>query len=147
MLETDAAWNPDKDKLYSELCAKIRVTDEISFKLLGFTPLLSGSAIFLLLFKGDELKPLPLVLLCLAGATITGALFLWEHRNIKTCILFRDAAAVLETQLPKGWVKPYTELSNPGEKYRTRFRKTEAEMIIYAASMLIWVIPILNILV
>ena len=31
---------------YRELCASIRQTDEISFKLLGFVPLISGASIF-----------------------------------------------------------------------------------------------------
>jgi hypothetical protein len=146
MSKADGSWSPDTDKLYSEICAKIRATDEISFKLLGFVPLLSGSGIFLLLFKGGELKPLPLVMLCVAGATITAGLFLWERRNIKTCLLFRDAAAMLEEQFPRGWVKPYTQLSKPSKKYRTWFRKTEAEIVIYTASMLVWLIPIVNIL-
>ena len=146
MSKADGSWSPDIDKLYAELCAKIRATDEISFRLLGFVPLLSGSGIFLLLFKGDKLKPLPLVMLCVAGATITAALFLWERRNIKTCLIFRDAAAVLEEQFPRGWLKPHKELGAPSKKYRTRFRKTEAEMVIYAASTLVWAIPIINIL-
>lgn len=53
----------DKAKLYSEICSKIRATDDISFKLLWFVPLLSGSAIFVLLFNGDELTATSLTLL------------------------------------------------------------------------------------
>ena len=144
MPDAPKTWEPDKDRLYSEFCTKIRATDDISFKLLGFVPLLSGSAIFLLLFKGDELRTVPVVLLCVAGAAVTVGLFLWERRNIKTCLLFRDAAAQLEEEFPKEWIKPNKMLGKPPEKYSSTFRKTEAEIVIYAASIMVWAIPIIN---
>ena len=146
MSEANDSWNPNKDMFYSEICSKIRATDDISFKLLGFVPLLSGSAIFLLLFKGSELKHASIVLLCIAGAVVTIGLFLWERRNIKTCKMFREAAAELEAICSQDWIKPYSvlEMKNPPRKYSSIMGKTEAEIIIYMASILVWVIPIIN---
>jgi hypothetical protein len=148
MSDATPSWEPDKDKLYSEMCLKIRATDEISFKLLGFVPLLSGSAIFVLLFKGGALEPVPLILLCIAGVVITFGLFCWERRNIKTCSLFRDAASELEGKLEEDWLKPYSILAGkiPSEKYVSFLGKTKAEVIIYVASILVWIIPIINLL-
>jgi hypothetical protein len=37
------------EKRYAEICSNIRATDEISFKLLGLVPLVSGTGIVVLL--------------------------------------------------------------------------------------------------
>ena len=148
MSDTNKPSGPNKDLLYAQICTTIRATDDISFKLLGFVPLLSGSAIFLLLFKGDALAPTSVVLLCLAGIVVTIGLFCWERRNIKTCVLFRDAAGKLEEHWPHDWIKPYSVLASKhsSKKYSSSLGKTESEIIIYLASIFVWVIPIINLL-
>lgn len=139
---------PNKDQLYAQICTTIRATDDISFKLLGFVPLLSGSAIFVLLFKGGALTATSVILLCCAGIVVTVGLFCWERRNIKTCVLFRDAAGKLEEYWPEEWIKPYSLLANKNssEKYSSFLGKTESELIIYLASIFVWMIPIFNLL-
>jgi hypothetical protein len=146
MLDATHLWDPDKDKLYSELCSTIRATDDISFKLLGFVPVLSGSAIFLLLFKGDSLAPATVILLCAVGAVITFGLFCWERRNVNTCKLFREAVSQLEELMPAGWLKPYSILAKKmtSEKYSSSWGKTESEVLIYITSILVWTIPVIN---
>jgi hypothetical protein len=71
-------------QVYTETCTSIRYTDEISFKLIGFVPLLSGGV---LTFLGSQKPPSiestgALSLALFAGAT-TLALFRWELRNIQ----------------------------------------------------------------
>jgi hypothetical protein len=153
MSDKTSHWNPEKDKFYSEICFKIRATDDISFKLLGFVPILSGTGIFLLLFKGEAFSFASVVLSCLIGMTITIGLFLWERRNIKICEIFRDAAAILEQEVVHDIPRPYSLTSKPNHQefkidpdkdYSSFVGKTEAEVIIYLASALAWLIPIIN---
>jgi hypothetical protein len=42
-------------RYYTELCANIRATDDISLKVLGFVPLTSGAGIITLLSVREEL--------------------------------------------------------------------------------------------
>lgn len=41
------------DSTYREICNNVRVTDDISFKLLSLVPLVSGSAVLVLVMKAD----------------------------------------------------------------------------------------------
>src|SRR5215472_7996956 len=137
---------PNIDQLYAQICANIRATDDISFKLLGFVPLLSGSAILVMLLKGGGLPAVAVVLLCLAGIALTIGLYCWERRNIKTCMLFRDAASSLEAAWPADLIRPYSILGSdePPAKYASSLGKRQSEGIIYAVSVFVWLIPIVN---
>ena len=78
------------DKLYEQISANIRATDEISFKLLGLVPLISGAAIGTLVFKdtqplGARLSPALITLFALFAAAVTLGLFRWELRNVQEC--------------------------------------------------------------
>ncbi len=46
-----AASNINRENEYTQICADIKATDEISFKLLGFVPLVSGAGILTLFLK------------------------------------------------------------------------------------------------
>jgi len=82
---TSAKPHEAAEKRYEQICASIRTTDEISFKLLGLVPLLAGAAIGVIL--GGKLAESPFVVFTsLFGAVVTVGLFGWELRNIQICI-------------------------------------------------------------
>lgn len=83
-------------KIYSEVCNNIKTTDEISFRLLGLVPLLSAAGIFgISLSKEFASSPLAIVISFFA-AIVTGALFMWEWRNLKSCRSYLGYAMLLE---------------------------------------------------
>src|ERR1700730_11183514 len=95
----------DQLKLYEIYLNMIKETDEISFKLLGFVPLLSGVSIYSL-FSIKQVKmdntayPVPFyafVLTGLFGAFITFFIYRWEIRNIQTCKAIRNKVKEMET--------------------------------------------------
>src|SRR6267142_4021617 len=76
--------------LYQEICTNIRTSDDISFKLLGFVPILSGVGATILsrpdlLRSADAPHRLPIIVASLVGATFTFGLFKWELRNVQKC--------------------------------------------------------------
>src|SRR5215472_6008654 len=118
--------DPDlsRDRLYQEIRADIRATDETSFKLMGLVPLVSGAA-FLTFFFEDKVRAQPhvVVALSLFAALVTLGLFRWELRNIQICSwLLRRSEAIEE---PTG-VKPARPKPPRG------FGKTEAEKAVYS---------------
>ena len=51
------------EHVYAETCANIRATDEISFKLLGIVPLLSGATLVTFFLKGPvAVEKAPLII-------------------------------------------------------------------------------------
>lgn len=124
------------DRLYAETCNSIRATDDISFKLMGFVPLVSGAAL-LSLFLKESIAPskAPLVVaLALFAALITLGLFRWELRNIQTCGWLRQRAEVLEQALVTTSHAPIQP------KPPNKIGKTEAEKSIYSFTILSWLI-------
>jgi hypothetical protein len=89
------------DRYYGELCSNIRATDDISFKLLGFVPLISGAGIIGVLSAKEKLSlpPAAVVLIALFAATVTTALYGWERRNIQICIWLIARAADVEREM------------------------------------------------
>lgn len=85
-------------KIYEQICTNIRVTDEISFKLIRLVPILSGSGIGLLTFleKSSYLSPATVILISIFGAVVTFGVFRWELCNIETCSWLIRRAADLE---------------------------------------------------
>jgi len=122
---------PSLERLYTEICSDIRATDEISFKLIGFVPLVSGAAFLAVFFKEDLAdKPAIVVTLALFAALITLGLFRWELRNIQNCSWLRRRAEALERD---GAIKDIVRPSPP-----LRIGKTEAEKSIYSITILAW---------
>ena len=71
---------------YTEICSHIKTTDEISFKLLGLVPLVSGIGIVVLLDRSNQPAWSPMVVFVgLFGALVTFAIYRWEVRNLMTC--------------------------------------------------------------
>jgi len=85
-------------KVYEQICQNIRVTDEISFKLLGLVPLISssGAAILSVAQKRDFIGDIAVASVSIAAAVITFGLFKWELRNIQKCNWLIVKAAELE---------------------------------------------------
>ena len=125
------------DRRWQELCTHIRTTDEISFKLLGLVPLISIAAIGVTLLKGAAFTPV-LVLLSLFAAAMTTAIWIWERRNIQTCLWLTERAAELERQ-PAGSTEPghfyRFPAQGPGGK-----GKRSAEKFLYGVTIASWLL-------
>lgn len=138
------------ESIYKEICQNIRETDAISFKLLNLVPLGStlGGGLLAILGKNALLQDTSrlvtvsaIVLLSVAGATIVFALHKWELRNIQKCKWLIDRASDLEHE---GAVQ-YKRWSD--QKAQGDWGKTRAEKVIYNASMLIWMTPIVMLVI
>ncbi len=131
--------NPNADHLYGEICTAVRTTDEISFKLLGLVPFVTGSAILASILKGD----LPWLLVLFVGAfgtVVTLALFMWEWRNITTCVWLRDRAAEMEERDFGLELGQFRGRSEPHKLLGIlRMGKTQAEIIVYIATIWAWI--------
>jgi len=128
------------DKLYEQLNANIRATDDISFKLLGLVPLISGAALGTLLLKDTKAvaaaSPSLVTLFALFAAAVTLGLFRWELRNVQECAhLIGLAQAVARDVLGRSGV-PTAGQGRPARPQG--IGKTEAEKIIYFATIVAW---------
>jgi hypothetical protein len=124
------------ERVYIETCANIRATDDISFKLLGFVPFLSGATLMAFFLKepfGPEKAPL-IITLSIFAALITFGLFRWELRNIQTCSWLRLKAKALEKEIIASAKVP--EQPNPP----LRIGKTEAAKLIYSITIVAWLL-------
>jgi hypothetical protein len=90
------------ERLYVETCAMIRATDEISFKLLGLVPLVSGVGILVLLGDKDLAWSPATVFISAIAAVVTFALYRWEMRNVDYCSLLIRRAVELEREVVQG---------------------------------------------
>jgi hypothetical protein len=115
-------------ELYAQICTNIRATDDISFKLLGFVPLISGGAIVGLLLT--EQVPWSGTITFVSGfaAIVTFGLFRWEMRNIQTCNWLRRRAKSIDG----------APVSDPPRFLGISVGKTEAERIVYSTTMGGW---------
>jgi phosphohistidine phosphatase SixA len=149
---------PDKDTLalatqrYATICSSIKATDEISFKLLGFVPLVSGVGIFALVPAAKQpLSSGGVALFALFAALITFSLYRWELRNVGICEWFRDRVADIERDefgLISGQylsLPPAPRLSlfgwdvRIGKRRASGIGKQEAETLLYGATMAAWI--------
>ena len=140
MANVTAASSESWQERYSEICADIRTTDDISFKLLGFVPLVSGIGIFAVLdLLGGNVASWPTtVFASLFGATITFALFRWELRNIQTCRWLRDRAASIEKDELKLTVGPFLGREKAPKFLGIELGKTQAEKLLYTTTIAAW---------
>jgi hypothetical protein len=148
--------------IYKEICTNIRVTDDISFKLLGTVPLASGigsGALVILerskLLEGNRYPAIVLVGLSAIGALITVGLFRWELRNIQKCRWLIARAASFETQI---LVKPNLQFGGMANEqdlsakaidevcvpslFKKPWGKTQAEKLIYLTTVGAWLLPL-----
>jgi hypothetical protein len=144
---------------YKEICANIRNTDEISFKLLRIVPLASGvgAGALVLLDKSGLLEAyaaLAVIPLSLLGAVVTFGLFRWELRNIQRCLWLISRAAILEAEILKQPNLQYDGLAK-AEHRKARsvsdirlsslrdwpWGKTQSEKLVYLAAIVGWLVP------
>lgn len=164
-MATLEAAQPDKSlaDTYKEICQNIRVTDEISFKLLGTVPLAAGvgSGILTVLEKGKVLEDyagLAVITLSVLGALITFGLFNWELRNIQRCKWLIARAATLERHLcsDDSLRLQFNGMASKNDLaatdldeislssiFQLPWGKTQAEKLIYSAAIAMWFVPIL----
>jgi hypothetical protein len=128
--------------LYGEIWTSIRETDQISFKLLSLVPLVSGSGAGLLvfLFGKQTLGFIPIVCLSILSACVTFGLYRWERRNIDTCERLLERAEWLEKRFGFGNLAGGKEAPRI---FGLEIGKTQAEIFIYSASILAWIVPII----
>ena len=126
---------------WREVCAQLRATDDISFKLLGFVPLFTVAAIGAVLFKADHRLSLGLVLASFVGSLTTLGFWIWERRNIQTCKWLRERAADIErAALGPTHVGQFARLAQAPRG----LGKTEGERIVYATTIAAWLcVPLL----
>jgi hypothetical protein len=154
---------PTVDKVYAEISASVRTTDDISFKLLGLVPLISGGGIFLLLdaSKQPDWSPVT-IFIALFGAVVTFAIYRWEVRNIQTCNwLIARGAELEELSWPReqsgvakgqfsnrdpeprvlGWMsKPDPKRKGPSRVLNWKMGKTDAERLLYTVTIVAWLL-------
>jgi hypothetical protein len=129
-----------ESKIYSQLCADIKATDDISFKLMGAVPLVSGTGLIAILLNKDGVDPSILVTLSLFAAAITLGLFRWELRNIQTCRWLIQYADNLEKE---ALVNSKAYIQQP--KSPQGIGKREAEKFIYGITIATWLVfPVLK---
>lgn len=150
---------------YKEICNNIRVTDDISFKLLNIVPVLSGiGATALVYIEKNNVSSgylsLAVIGFSICGALITLGLFKWELRNIQKCNWLIERAGDFERGLLQG--TPQTskiqfadfndEIKNLKisrvfkktwrETFEMSWGKTESEKLIYSTAIAVWLIPV-----
>ena len=125
-------YKANPDKVYDNLHANIRFTDEISFKLLAFVPLISGAAIAISFLKAEIRSIQAICFISLYGSAITLGLFWWELRNIKTCNYLLTCLAFFDNTI-------HNKENNPPPK-PLKIRKAGAEKFIYSVTILSWLL-------
>jgi hypothetical protein len=129
------------DKVYDAIRSGIRDTDDISFKLLGLVPLVSGVGLLTVVLGDAEPNLSMIVVLSLFGAIVTLGFFFWEIRNVQTCLWLIDYAKVLEQKMLASAGLPTGIAERP--KAPRGVGKRTAEKIVYATTVLTWLsVPI-----
>jgi hypothetical protein len=164
MLSDDPNAKPlQPDKLldiYKDIGNNIRVTDDISFKLLGIVPLASGvgSGALTILEKSKPLEGyswLAVTGLSALGALVTLGLFRWELRNIQKCNWLISRAANFETQILHKENLQFDGMTKQehlsaktisevrvSSLFETPWGKTQAEKLVYLAAIGAWLVPL-----
>ena len=126
----------DESKFYEQVMAMIRATDDISLKLIGLVPLVSGAGLFSVLFTSNKLEPPIVVLISLFAASLTFGLFRWELRNIQRCIRLTKLSEDLEKQVVEN-LQISVEHAHD-QRMPDKIDKERAEKIIYAVVIFAW---------
>lgn len=123
-------------KIYDQLCDNIRKTDDISFKLIGLVPLVSGTGLISILMSDKQPGPPVIILLSLFAAAITLGIFRWELRNTQTCRWQIKFAEELEKNALDKAELTRSYIPQPGSPQS--IGKREAEKFIYGITIAAW---------
>lgn len=128
---------------YEQMCLDIRFTDDISLKLLGLIPLVSGAGILTVLFAGPDRSRSEAALLGgfvgLLGAIVTFAVYMWERRNLKFCnYLIKQVSALEEDNADITYCGHYLGRPVAPRFGCWRMGKTQAEGILYTSVIISW---------
>ena len=147
------------DAKYQQIHENIRTTDDISFKLMGFVPLISGAGISLLAKSGIPWGVMSFA--SLFAAIVVFGILRWELRNIQLCNWQRDRAENMgDPRFPdapelrfiprvrflankRKTKSPETKRNADPESEKAkhvRIGKTQAEIIIYLVVILAWLL-------
>ena len=135
------------DTEYQQIHENIRATDDISFKLMSLVPLITGGAVSLL--ANSQLSWGITCFISGFAATAAFGIFRWELRNIQSCNWQRARAEKIDsTNLPDAPELRSIRRRNAGRKPVNkntkerlfRIGKTQAEIIIYFAVILAWLL-------
>lgn len=131
-----------KHEAYKENCQDIRATDDVSFKLLGFVPLISGVGILTVVLKGDAGISVAVFLLSLFASAVTLWLFRWELRNVSTCKWLLERRRIWESSgvFDEGAPEAVFKRPNAPELFGREFGKTQAVKAIYTSSIVAWLL-------
>jgi hypothetical protein len=157
-------------KMYEQICINIRTSDDISFKLLGFVPLISGSGAAILANMLTPRNAAAIIATSVIAAMVTFGLFKWELRNVQKCEWLIQRAADIEyawfgtstgsvcsaplRQFSEWHLEPKPPLFGPIPSSKSPcdpppvrhwfpvVGKAEAERIIYWTSICAWVVSI-----
>jgi hypothetical protein len=140
----EAVGRETAEERYKQLLADIRITDDISFKLLGFVPLVSGGGILASsvasLFVQSEAWSPALVFVSVFAAIVTFGFYRWERRNIQRCSWLQERAAAIEREefgLPVG---AFAGRPAAPAFLGRRIGKTQAEALIYWTTIVAWLL-------
>jgi hypothetical protein len=147
-------------QVYKDVCDNIRVTDDISFKLLGAVPAVSGVGSGILAFLGTDAgtdgTEMAYVILALLGAAVTLGLFRWELRNIQKCKWLIACAARLEEKLFPPMTGPqFRGMASKADLEADKlgaikvgsigdrpWGKTQSVRLIYSTAVVAWLVPV-----
>lgn len=124
------------EKIYTEIRGGIRETDNISFKLLGLVPLVSGTALIGLIVQTRNLPTSLVILLSLFASSVTLGLFRWELRNVQTCSWLIQYADAIEAYVLSA--RGAGAIFCPRPKPPQHIGKVEAQKLIYSTTIIAW---------
>ena len=145
----------DDKIMYQEVCKKIKETDDISFKLIGLVPLVSGAGMVTLWSQANNIPVPALIFIGIFGALVTYFIYRWERRNIQICETFKNFAAEMESRKqgldasedleikadgPYQWLNSQEKPTWRGRLDKKGWGKTQAEMAIYGCTILFWLL-------
>ena len=136
----------DRLDAYREICANIRESDNISFKLLSLVPTIATFLSALLAFvgfsdeTGDEtwIFYVAVILFSLCGLVLVLGIYKWEMRNVQKCNSLIASAADLEGADLGFQYSRWREQAPAGG-----WGKTASERLIYRTAMALWLVPII----
>ena len=131
------AQNLSEVEVYNAIQKGISETDDISFKLIGFVPLVTGGGLLTILLGGTDLPVEVLAVTALFAAAATIGLFWWELWNIQTCHWYINLAYEFEKKVFENQSVP----ANLAIRRRPPggVGKHNAAKIIYAATAVSWI--------